>query len=62
MTDPFSPPGTLATFENAYRLAIRLGETTGRKQFVVRTSNPFQPFRIQPAPPANDDDVLVLVA
>ncbi|WP_298673151.1 hypothetical protein [uncultured Sphingomonas sp.] len=53
---------TLATFGNAYSVAVRLRETTGRNQYVVRTGNAFQPFRVTTALPANDEDVLVQVA
>ena len=31
---------SLASFENAYAVAIQLRETTGVDQFVVRTDNP----------------------
>lgn len=62
MTNISSARGTLASFENAYSVAVRLREATGRQQFVVRTGNAFQPFRVTTALPANDEDVLVQVA
>lgn len=52
----------LASFENAYSLAIQLRKATGRNQFVVRTGNSCQPFRVTEMPPVNDEHLLVRVA
>lgn len=34
---------SLASFENAYAVAIQLRENTGVDQFVIRTDNPISP-------------------
>ncbi len=36
----------LASFENAYAVALRIREATGTDQFVYPTGNPLQPFRV----------------
>jgi len=41
--------GSLSSLENAYAVAIQLRESTGIDQFVVRTDNPIQPFRVSGA-------------
>lgn len=52
----------LASFENAYAVAIQLRETTGIDQFVVRTDNPIQPFRVSRHRPHRPKSSLALVA
>ena len=52
----------LASFENAYAVAVQLRETTGARQFVVRTANPLQPFRVSDLRPCGTETVLALVA
>ncbi|TVV71450.1 hypothetical protein [Sphingomonas solaris] len=52
----------LASFENAYAVAVQLRETTGVDQFVVRTDNPIQPFRVSRHQPRHPETVLALVA
>lgn len=60
---PFSARRSrLASFENAYAVAVQLRETTGVDQFVVRTDNPVQPFRVAQACPEHPEAVLALVA
>jgi len=60
---PFSARRTrLASFENAYAVAVQLRETTGVDQFVVRTDNPIQPFRVSRHSPQHPETVLALVA
>jgi len=60
---PFSARRTrLASFENAYAVAVQLRETTGIDQFVVRTDNPVQPFRVSRHSPQHPETVLALVA
>ena len=54
--------GSLASFENAFAVAIQLRETTGVDQFVVRTDNPIQPFRVSRCRPHHPEHVLALVA
>lgn len=53
---------TLASFENAYAVAVQLRENTGIDQFVVRTGNPAQPFRVSRREPQHPESVLALVA
>lgn len=52
----------LASFENAYAVAVQLREATGAEQFVVRTGNPLQPFRVSPLRPGRAETILALVA
>jgi hypothetical protein len=52
----------LASFENAYAVAVQLRETTGVNQFVVRTGNPVQPFRVSRREPQHPETALALVA
>ena len=53
---------SLASFENAYAVAIQLRENTGVDQFVVRTDNPIQPFRVSRCRPHHPEQPLALVA
>ena len=53
---------SLASFENAYAVAIQLRETTGVDQFVVRTGNAAQPFRVSRQKPQAPETMQVLVA
>ena len=53
---------SLASFENAYAVAIQLRENTGVNQFVVRTDNPIQPFRVSRCRPHHPESLLALVA
>ncbi len=52
----------LASFDTAYSVACQLRETTGTDQFVVRTGNPIQPFRVSRHLPDNTETILALVA
>jgi len=52
----------LCDFDRAYALAIRIRETTGRHQFVLRTGDPIQPFRITETRPAMDEGLVLHVA
>ena len=52
----------LSNFSNAYAVACQLRETTGADQFVVRTGNPIQPFRVSRHLPHNTETILALVA
>lgn len=52
----------LASFENAYAVAVQLRETTGVDQFVVRTDNPIQPFRVSRRERQHPETILALVA
>ena len=53
---------SLASFENAYAVAVQLRETTGVDQFIVRTGDPVQPFRVSKREPRHPETVLALVA
>jgi hypothetical protein len=57
-----SARSALAGFENAYSVAIQLRETTGVDQFVVRTGNPIQPYRVSRIAPNSPETLLALVA
>lgn len=52
----------LASFANCYVLALRLRQESGVPHIIVRTGNPFQPFRTTSRAPDNDETVLALVA
>jgi len=52
----------LAGAEHSYAVAIQLRAATGRNQFVVRTGDPIQPFRVTSTLPANDEDLVMRVA
>ena len=52
----------LESFEHAYAVAVQLRERSGVDQFVVRTGDPEQPVRIVTERPANDEQLLALVA
>lgn len=53
---------SLASFENAYAVSIQLRESTGINQFVVRTADPLQRFRISWCRPRHPENLLALVA
>lgn len=40
---------TLATFDNAYRLATILVDRTARPHVILATMDPLQPHRVEPA-------------
>src|SRR3546814_14939305 len=50
---------TLATFENAYRLASAMSDQTAGAYVIVATRDPDQPHRIEPA--AGQPDALALI-
>lgn len=52
----------LASFENAYAVALRKRCQSGRSQFILRTANPVQPFRTTSRAPEQDEHILALVA
>ncbi|WP_288806592.1 hypothetical protein [uncultured Novosphingobium sp.] len=52
----------LASFEHAYAVAVQLREATGADQFVVRTGNPLQPYRVSRVCPRGGETILALVA
>lgn len=57
-----SARSALAGFENAYSVAIQMREATGVDQFVVRTGNPIQPYRVSRIAPCSPETLLALVA
>ena len=52
----------LASYENAYAVAVLMRGATGRPQFVVRTGDPLQPFRVTSIGPARRQTLLTLIA
>ena len=68
MTDRYLPLALsprirhLATFENAYRLAVLRRRSSGRDQFVVSTGNPAQPYRTTSRLPEPAERLLALIA
>ena len=52
----------LASFENAYSVATRLRAATGRVQFIVRTEDPLQPFRVATSPPRRESQLTTVIA
>lgn len=52
----------LASFENAYQFGARRRAATGRIQFIVRTGNPLQPFRVTTLPPRQESRLATVIA
>ncbi len=52
----------LASFDNAYAVAIRLKESTGDNQYVVSTRDASRPFRISHSPPRDPRSIVSLIA
>ena len=52
----------LAGYENCYSVAIRRRATSGRNQFVVRTGDPLQPFRVTARQPDDYESLVLRVA
>lgn len=52
----------LASFENAYAVAVQKHRETGVPQFVLRTGNPLQPFRVTSTSPPSKSALMTLVA
>ncbi len=60
---PFSPKrAQLASFEHAYAVAVQKHRQTGRPQFVLRTANPAQPFRVTSASSSRRNALMTLIA
>ncbi|WP_176598792.1 hypothetical protein [Sphingobium sp. 15-1] len=51
----------LAGVSHSYAIAIRRRAATGRNQFVIRTGDPMQPFRVTETCPANGEELLLCV-
>lgn len=61
--DAASPKrAALASYENAYAVAVQMRRTTGRPQFVLRTDDPIQPFRVTSIGPARRQTLMTLIA
>lgn len=54
--------GRLAGYDHAYRVAVQKRTASGRDQFILRTGNPLQPYRITSRRPAQPEQILALVA
>lgn len=53
---------TLATYDRAYAVAIQKRRETGRPQFVLRTGDPLQPFRVSATGPKRAQSLMTLIA
>ena len=51
----------LASFAHAYAVAVRRRNETGDAQFVMRTGDPLQPFRVSSRPPEGTEILLALI-
>lgn len=56
------PRRHLATFDNAYGVAVSLKESTGDNQYIVRTPDVSQPFRVSHDPPRDPRSIVSLIA
>ncbi len=54
--------GRLASYDNAYAVAIRLKESTGNNQYVVKTPDASRPFRVAQSPPQDKRTIVSLIA
>jgi hypothetical protein len=52
----------LASFDNAYAVAVRLKESTGNNQYVVKTPDASRPFRVAHSPPRDPRSIVSLIA
>ena len=52
----------LASFENAYAVAVQLRAASGLEHFIVQTGNPLQPYRVARERPIAPEIVQALVA
>ncbi|PZU06035.1 hypothetical protein [Sphingomonas sp.] len=57
-----STPATLATYDRAYAVAVQKRRETGRPQFVLRTGDALQPFRVSATGPKRDQSLMTLIA
>ncbi|WP_235682095.1 hypothetical protein [Sphingobium yanoikuyae] len=57
-----SKRAALASFDHAYAVAIRMRHATGHPQFVLRTGDPLQPFRVSSTGPQRHHALMTLVA
>ncbi|MFZ5700774.1 MAG: hypothetical protein ACOY4P_05405 [Pseudomonadota bacterium] len=54
--------GRLAGWEHSYRVAVQRRTASGKEQFILRTGNPLQPYRVTSRLPAPSEHILALVA
>ena len=52
----------LASFENAYAVAVQLRAASGLEHYIIQTGNPQQPFRVARERPSAPETVQGLVA
>lgn len=52
----------LASFDNAYAVAVRLKETTGTDQYVVKTPDASRPFCVSQGAPRDKRPIVSLIA
>lgn len=52
----------LSSFENSYAVALQRRRHSGVSQFILRTSDPLQPFRTTSRAPKRDERIVALVA
>lgn len=52
----------LAGVSHSYAIAVQRRTLTGRNQFVIRTGDPIQPFRVTESLPANGEELVLCVA
>lgn len=52
----------LAGWEHTYRVAVQRRTATGRNQFILRTGDPLQPYRVTSRRPVHSEQILALVA
>lgn len=49
MTNKLIKPSNLASFNNAYRLAVTMTEQTGIEHTIIATFSSIQPYKVIPA-------------
>jgi hypothetical protein len=56
-----SKRAALASYDHAYAVAVQKQRETGRPQFVLRTGDPLQPFRVSNSGPQRHQSVMTLI-
>lgn len=51
----------LASYDRAYAVAVQMQRETGRPQFVLRTGDPLQPFRVSNSGPQRHQSLMTLI-
>jgi hypothetical protein len=52
----------LASFENAYAVAVQRRIASGQQQYVIRTGDVVQAYRVTSRSPSSPDELLTIVA